>query len=155
MIFRFVTPVVRYVRILWRVLLPPYSGCSEALVPLYLTRRRHISDYLYRNILRQLYPIHVFTTVLSKLIPVLPPHGDLLLWVLCIPVLPPHGDLLLWVLCIVSSIIYSYQNINDQFFSSVVYSYQNVSDQFFPPSYIPIKMLTIIFFLRLIFLSKY
>jgi len=124
MVFRLVTPVVWYVQTLWRVLLPPYSGCSEILAPLYLTRRRHISEYLYHNILRQLYPIHVFTTVLFKLIPVLPSHGDLLLCVLFI-------------------------------LSSVIYFYQNFNDQLFPPSYIPIKILTTNPFLRHIFLSKF
>jgi hypothetical protein len=95
-------PVVWYVQTLWRVLLPPYSGCSEILVPLYPTRRRHISEDHYHNILKQLYPIHVFTTDLSKLV----------------PVLPSHGDLLQCVSFILSSFIYSYQNFNDHMTSS-------------------------------------
>ena len=101
MVFWFVTPVVWYVQTLWRVLLHPYLG-SETLVLSYPTRQRHISGGLYHNILKQVYPIHVFTTVLSKLI----------------PLLPSHGDLLLCVLFILSSVIYSYQNFNDHVPSS-------------------------------------
>jgi len=102
MVIWFVPPVVWYVRTLWRVLVPPYPGYSETSVPLYPTRRRHISEDLYHNIFRQLYLIHVFTTVLCKLL----------------PVLPSHGDLLLCVLFFLSSFLYSYQNFNDHMPSS-------------------------------------